>query len=99
MRRGLIVLGFLVCLGIGGDRVNAARPQPWAGRRTCCHGLLGDVNGDGWVNALDYSIMHAAYNTAEGEPRYSRRADLTCDGRVDADDLAVLRLQYWKRVQ
>lgn len=98
MRRKLIMLGVLICLGIGGDRVNAAGLQPRGGRRICCHGLLGDVNRDGWVNALDFSIINVAYGAAEGDPRYSRRADLTCDGRVDADDVAVLRLQYWKRV-
>ena len=67
--------------------------------RVCCHGLLGDINGDKWVNALDFSVMHAAWATAEGDNRYNARADLTCDGRVDEDDFAVLHIMYWKRAK
>ncbi len=101
MRRWGIALLVLVVLLLAASGAQAAGwPPHWpAPGRVCCHGLLGDINGDKWVNALDYSILHAAYGSAEGNSRYNVRADLTCDGRVDDSDLDVLILQYWKRAK
>lgn len=93
--RACVFVAVLVWLLVGGS-AQAQAPKRIA-PRVCCHGLLGDINGDGWVNALDFSVLNAAYGEAMHEAGYDRRADLTCDGRVDEDDLAVLQLQYWKR--
>jgi hypothetical protein len=100
MRRWGIALLALIVLLLAGSGAQAER-DPWPVQfpalRVCCHGLLGDANGDGWVNALDFSVMNAAYDSAEGDTHYNARADLTCDGRIDGDDLNVLQVMYWKR--
>jgi hypothetical protein len=47
--------------------------------------VLGDLDGDGQVNAADLAILLGAWGPAKGNP-----ADLNNDGTVDATDLAVL---------
>jgi len=102
MRRWGVLLLILAALLLAGSSVRAERgewPMQFPQPRFCCHGLLGDLNGDGWVNALDYSVFHSAYGSQEGDAHYNARADLTCDGRVNGDDFDVFKLQYWKRAK
>lgn len=47
-------------------------------------GLLGDLNGDGAVNAADLALLLGAWGSAGGA------ADLDGDGSVGAGDLAIL---------
>jgi len=49
-----------------------------------CPPLLGDLNGDGAVDASDLAVLLGAWG-ANGGP-----ADLDGDGQVNASDLAVL---------
>lgn len=50
------------------------------------NGILGDLNGDGQVNFLDFALMMAAFG-AHGK---GLKADLNGDGIVNAADLAIL---------
>ena len=51
---------------------------------------LGDVDGNGRVNADDLSDLLGAYGTAAGEPGYDPAADLDGNGAVDLGDLSLL---------
>jgi hypothetical protein len=52
--------------------------------------LVGDVNGDGKVDAKDLEIVKAALGTTAGMPGYDPRADVIRDGVVDNADLEVV---------
>ena len=52
--------------------------------------LLGDVNGDGKVDASDVLIVKAAMGSVAGQPGYDPRADVIRDGTVDSADLAIV---------
>lgn len=52
--------------------------------------LAGDLNGDGAVNALDFSLMSRQWNGA-GAADYNR------DGAVNALDFAFLRKNWWAK--
>src|SRR5581483_9106704 len=51
----------------------------------------GDLNGDGIVNAIDYSIMASKFGQAYG------LADFANDGKVDANDISIL-IGSWNQV-
>ncbi len=50
--------------------------------------LIGDVNGDGSVNAGDISGFAASFNQSVGVPAYNQRLDWNGDGSVNAGDIA-----------
>ncbi len=50
----------------------------------------GDINGDGQVNLIDFSILAYWYN----KPTPETRADLNHDGRVNLVDFSILA-SYW----
>jgi len=51
----------------------------------------GDLNRDGIVNFLDYSVFALSWETGDGEPNYDPNCDLAADANViDYNDLAVL---------
>jgi hypothetical protein len=52
--------------------------------------LIGDVNGDGKVDASDVLIVKAAMGSVAGQPGYDPRADVIRDGAVDTADLAIV---------
>lgn len=51
---------------------------------------LGDVNGDGYVNAADLAIVQASFGKRFGQPGYNPAADINGDGIVDIRDLAFV---------
>jgi len=52
--------------------------------------LLGDVNGDGIVDAFDLTVVAVSYGAFEGQPGFDPDADLTDDGIVDIRDLYIV---------
>ncbi|MEM7798347.1 MAG: dockerin type I domain-containing protein, partial [Chloroflexota bacterium] len=54
----------------------------------------GDVNGDNAVTLLDFSILSASFNLAQGSPGYDARADLNNDGQVTALDFSILASNF-----
>ena len=54
----------------------------------CGGGFVGDVDGNGVVNALDLAALLSAWGTNDAA------ADLNDDGTVNAADLAIL-LSAW----
>ncbi|NWG10793.1 hypothetical protein HXY33_03455 [Candidatus Bathyarchaeota archaeon] len=56
--------------------------------------LMGDINGDGYVNALDAIIMGNAFGTHPGEPNWNPNADLNMDGWINAKDVVLLGMNF-----
>jgi hypothetical protein len=53
-----------------------------------------DINGDGTVDMLDYSMATYEYGATRGSPRYNPAADLDDDGTIDLVDIAIIGLDY-----
>jgi hypothetical protein len=53
--------------------------------------LVGDLNGDGKVDAADLEVVKAALGTRAGEAGYDPRADVIRDGVVDSADAALVQ--------
>ena len=53
--------------------------------------LLGDVNGDGGVNAQDVTIVRNAVETVSGSPGFNPRTDVNENGGVNAQDVTIVR--------
>ena len=51
-------------------------------------GLIGDLNGDGKVNLVDFSILLTHWNTSDSI------ADLDSSGNVGLPDFSIM-LFYW----
>ena len=51
---------------------------------------VGDVNGDGFIDATDLAIVRASFGTHQGQPGYNPAADVNGDGVVDIRDLAFV---------
>ncbi|HRH24513.1 MAG TPA: dockerin type I domain-containing protein, partial [Candidatus Paceibacterota bacterium] len=61
-----------------------------------CNSIIGDINCDGRVSAVDFSIMLAFWKTQA--PFRNPRVDLNTDARVDAVDFSIL-LYHWGRTR
>ncbi|RLI41592.1 hypothetical protein DRO64_07315, partial [Candidatus Bathyarchaeota archaeon] len=59
--------------------------------------LIGDINGDGFVDYKDLAVLGASYGRHEDEPMFNPLADLNGDSVVDYKDLAILGANYGKR--
>jgi hypothetical protein len=56
--------------------------------------LMGDVNGDGFVNALDAIILGNAFGSHPGDPNWNPNADLNKDGWINAKDVVLLGANF-----
>jgi len=52
--------------------------------------LLGDINGDGKIDAKDVAAACVAYGSYPGHPRWNLGADINSDGKIDVRDIAVI---------
>jgi hypothetical protein len=50
---------------------------------------LGDVNGDGFINEEDLSLIVAAYGSHPGDPNWNPRADLNEDYVINTYDVSI----------
>jgi predicted extracellular nuclease len=55
--------------------------------------VVGDVNGDGVVDAGDYYVFIGAYGSSEGDGAYKAAADMNSNGIIDMTDF-----QLWYQV-
>ena len=58
--------------------------------------ILGDVNGDGKVDASDLSDLSKAYGSEPGDLNWNPDCDFNEDNKVDASDLSDLNKNYGK---
>ena len=56
----------------------------------------GDINGDGYVNAKDNSILTEVYGVRFGVQGYNSSADFNEDGYINAKDRAILLMNFAK---
>ena len=54
-------------------------------------GCLGDVTADGVINAMDLRQVARAVPSEPGDRKWDAEADLNGDGRVDEEDLEIVR--------
>jgi len=60
--------------------------------------FLGDLNGDGRLNTLDYAMLKRhVMQTYQLSPQGMEMADINGDGRIDAVDYALLKLHVMGR--
>ena len=52
--------------------------------------MVGDVNGDGVVNCVDFNVVYASFGQSKGQPGYNPAADLNGDGIVNIQDLSTV---------
>jgi len=52
--------------------------------------LMGDLNGDGFVELTDFILMSEAFGTAPGHTHWNPDADLNQDGMVELSDFLIL---------
>jgi hypothetical protein len=58
--------------------------------------ILGDVNGDGIVEMMDFNAMTNAFGAYIGHARYDVQSDLNQDGKVDIRDFYIAGQNYLK---
>jgi len=56
--------------------------------------ILGDINGDTWVNVEDAAILGAAFNSHVGQLSYNPNADINDDEYVNAKDAIILGVHF-----
>lgn len=76
-------------------RANAAINVNLKAYKVCaeCDGVA-DLNGDGVVNILDFSLLSTAFNCAMGDACYNPAYDLNCDGVINILDFSILSSQF-----
>jgi hypothetical protein len=60
--------------------------------------LYGDIDGNGTVNAYDFSQFRLAFGSASTDPAYAAAFDIDGNGAINAFDFAQFRLRFGSRV-
>jgi len=56
--------------------------------------MMGDVNGDGYVNIKDAALVGAAFGSKAGDPNWDPRCDLNQDGYINIKDVVLLGINF-----
>ncbi len=54
----------------------------------------GDLDGDGYRNATDFTLFAACYGSQLGDPEYMAEADIDGDGFINATDFTLFAANY-----
>lgn len=69
-------------------RINSVRISEQALDKIDLRSFGGDINGDGVIDDADYALLKADYNKKKSSLA-SPLSDLTADGKVDSEDMAI----------
>ncbi len=58
--------------------------------------MVGDINGDGHVNAADLALVAASWGRKTGDADFDPACDLNGDGRVSVADLNLMARNWGK---
>ena len=56
--------------------------------------IPGDINGDDFVNLLDFSVLTASFGAMVGEENYNSISDFNCDGTINIIDVSILASSF-----
>lgn len=56
--------------------------------------LVGDINGDLYVNVKDAALLGMAFGSKPGDPNWDERCDLNHDGFVNIKDAVLLNINF-----
>ncbi len=71
--------------------VNAAGPSPASNEASATTFKLGDVNGDGSVDASDIDLVRGQFGRRSSDAGWDERKDINGDQRIDATDLGLVQ--------
>jgi hypothetical protein len=57
-------------------------------------GILGDVDGNGFVEVKDILAIALAYGSSPGQPKYKPELDVNGDDFIDVKDILTTALNY-----
>jgi len=73
------------------DNYPLMQPFPW-------FTLPGDVDVDGYVGSVDFSILAGVYGISIGDQTYKREADIDLDGYIGSADFSILAGNYGQSI-
>ena len=82
MKNFILVLFLCLLVGCGNDSTTGPTTEP--------EYVQGDVNCDGYVDALDMEIVSLAFGSREMDTHWNPLADIDGSGRVDAADINIV---------
>jgi hypothetical protein len=82
----------------GGPNGNYVSPSDTGGNGLKLYRLYGDINGDGVINAFDFSQFRLAYGSSSADLAYMALFDLDGNGAINAFDFAQFRTRYGSSV-
>jgi parallel beta-helix repeat protein len=56
--------------------------------------IPGDINGDGFVEMMDYWVISQAYGSQPGDPNWNPDADINGDGMVELTDFWIISQHF-----
>ena len=59
---------------------------------------MGDLNSDGYIDAIDQAIMNAAFNSTPSDPNWNPACDLTGNGLIDIFDVNILATNFGRNI-
>src|SRR5205814_8111013 len=78
----------------GGDYVSPTDTAAGGPGQLRLFRLYGDLNGDGFVDAVDLQILRPAFNTTYGDAAYLAYLDSNNDTHIDGIDLQEFRPRF-----
>jgi hypothetical protein len=56
--------------------------------------MVGDVNGDGYINIKDIVLVSAIFGTKKGDPQYQPNSDVNGDGYINIKDIVLVSANF-----
>ena len=60
--------------------------------------FYGDINGDRFVNGIDFAAFRAAFGSGPGDPNFNPAFDVNGDGFITGPDFAAFRANFGQSI-